>query len=97
MIIETIDADLEEIMDNFFVHTRNDLELMRSALADGDMVTLARLGHTAKGTGYGYGLRGMGDIGLAMEKAAKEGDGQSCREAVETMASYIDNVRVEYE
>lgn len=95
-IIERIDPDLEELMERFFINTKLDLEKMQAALISEDFETLARLGHTAKGTGHGYGFTGMGEIGLALELAGKAEDIFQCREHVERMAYYIENVKVEF-
>jgi len=95
-IIERIDHDLEPLMPRFFDNSRQDVETMRDALASGDMESLARLGHTAKGTGYGYGMRTMGDIGAELEVASKAADTAACGDAIERMARYLDTVVVEY-
>ncbi|MFH1912668.1 MAG: Hpt domain-containing protein [Pseudomonadota bacterium] len=95
-IIERIDADLEELIERFFAGSRRDVEAMQAALAAGDFSTLIRLGHTAMGTGYGYGFRGMGAIGRALENAAQAGDHAESSAQVERMARYLATVRVEY-
>jgi len=95
-VIERIDADLKPLMERFFNNSRQDVDTMRQALARGDMETLRRMGHTAKGTGYGYGMRTMGDIGTALEAAAKASDAPGCGEAIEYMARYLDTVVVEF-
>ena len=95
-IIERIDFDLEVLMERFLDNSNRELDDMRAALDSGDMETLVRLGHTAKGTGYGYGMRGMGDIGLAIEMAAKECAMDRCRDEIEHMAEYLANVTIEY-
>ncbi|WP_419788249.1 Hpt domain-containing protein [Pseudodesulfovibrio sp.] len=95
-VIEKIDCDLEPLMPRFFDNSRKDVQGMREALAKGDMETLARMGHTAKGTGYGYGMRTMGDIGVELEAAAKAGDTAACARSIERMSVYLDTVVVEY-
>ncbi|WP_319467439.1 Hpt domain-containing protein [uncultured Pseudodesulfovibrio sp.] len=95
-IVERIDPELEELMERFFINSRADLAEMESSLESGDFETLSRLGHTAKGTGYGYGLLGMGEIGKELEQTAKSGDIAASRILVERMSHYLDNVRVEY-
>ena len=96
-ILEIIASDLEVLMERFIDNSTRDLDAMWSALDSGDLPTLIRLGHTAKGTGYGYGMRGMGDIGLAIEAAAREGAVDRCREEIDRMAHYLANVTIEYE
>lgn len=95
-IMERIDPDLEGLMERFFASSHKDVDTMRAALTGRDFATLGRLGHTAKGTGYGYGFRGMGDIGLELENAARAGDEAQCRALIERMARYLSVVRVEF-
>lgn len=95
-IVERIDPDLEVLMERFFNNSKEDIQIMRSALDSEDFTTLTRLGHTAKGTGYGYGFRGMGDIGLAIENAAKEQARNRCSEEIDRLAYYLDTVKVEF-
>ncbi len=95
-IIECIDPDLEVLLERFFVNSREDVVGMRQALDKLDYETLARLGHTAKGTGHGYGFAGMGEIGLQLEQAAKGCDAVECGVWVERMAHYLDHVKVEF-
>lgn len=95
-IIERIDSDLEELMDRFFKSSQEDLAKMRAAIDAKDFETLTRLGHTAKGTGYGYGFKGMGDIGVDLENAAKIFDETKARVQIDRMAYYLENVTVEF-
>lgn len=95
-IIELIDPDLQELMERFFINSNEDLEEMKTSLASSDFETLARLGHTAKGTGFGYGFKGMGEIGADLEVAAKGGEKDECARQVERMAHYLANVKVEF-
>lgn len=96
MIIERIDPDLEVLMERFFVNSNEEVIAMRDALEARDFVTLTRLGHTAKGTGHGYGFTGMGEIGLALENAAKVNDEVESLAQVERMAHYLAHVKVEF-
>ena len=95
-IIERIHPDLEELLDRFFTVSRRDLEKMAEAMALRDFEELIRLGHTAKGTGSGYGFKGMGAIGRQLELAASAGDLDGVREPVDNLARYLDTVQVEF-
>lgn len=95
-IIEWIDPGLEDLMERFFAGSNQDLVKMRVTLERGDFEALARLGHTAKGTGFGYGFKGMGEIGRDLEKAAREQDRSACAEQVQRMKYYLDNVEVRF-
>ena len=95
-IIELIDPGLEDLMERFFASSNQDLVKMRVTLESEDYETLARLGHTAKGTGFGYGFQGMGEIGQALELAAKEANRSACAEQVRRMEHYLANVEVRF-
>lgn len=95
-IIERIDGDLEELMERFFDNSNKDTVVMQAALDAKDFETLARLGHTAKGTGFGYGFKGMGEIGRELELAAKATDVKQCKEEIDRMAHYLAHVKVEF-
>lgn len=95
-IIELINPDLEELMERFFDNSLKDLNRMQAALDAKDFETLTRLGHTAKGTGYGYGFRGMGDIGIELEHSAKANDVLASQEQIDRMGHYLANVKVEF-
>lgn len=95
-LIEYIDQDLEGLMERFFEVSRRDLDIMYGALDEGDYDSLIRLGHTAKGTGFGYGFTGMGNIGHAIELAAKAQDPDAIRSQLAVLADYIDTVKVEF-
>jgi len=95
-IVERINPELEELMERFFEHSQKDVLTMQAALDAEDFKTLIRLGHTAKGTGYGYGFRGMGDIGVQLELAAKAEDCTRSQTCIDQMAYYLANVTVEF-
>lgn len=96
-VIERINPDLKELLDRFFEVSRRDLEEMLGAIDVRDFEALARLGHTAKGTGSGYGFKGMGHIGRGIETAANARNLDDVREQVDHLARYLDIVTVEFE
>lgn len=95
--VERIPSDLAQLLDRFFAESREDLERMRNALHVRDFETLDRLGHTARGTGCGYGFKGMGRIGHDIELAAQEHDAAALDRHLDTLAHYLDTVQVEFD
>lgn len=95
-LIEYINPDLEGLLERFFEVSRSDLSRMQAALDEEDFDTLSRLGHTTKGTGYGYGFTGMGDIGRTIEEAANERDGVTLQQQLSILKEYFDTVKIEF-
>lgn len=96
-VIELIDPDLKELLPRFFEVSMEDLEKMQVALKERDFETLNRLGHTTRGTGCGYGFKGMGEIARAIELAAKACDFEKGREQIGLLFQYLQCVQVEFE
>ena len=68
---------------------------MQDAFDVQDFDTLDRLGHTVKGTSYGYGFKGMGDIAHAIQMAARARDLDAGRDHIARLYLYLDEVQVE--
>lgn len=96
-VVEIINPDLEALLERFFELSLTDLQKMQDALNAQDFDTLVRLGHTAKGTGHGYGFTGMGNIGTAIEAAALGRDIQGVSDQVGRMKRYLETVKVEFQ
>jgi len=96
-LIEYIDADLAPIIPRFMSNSNQELHAMFKALEEEDYALLRRLGHNAKGAGFGYGFKGMGEIGRRVELAARETDSRTCRLAVEELKNYLEHVQIKYQ
>lgn len=94
---EVIASDLEPLIPQFLDNSMGELERLRQALANGDMETVAMLGHSMKGSGLGFGFMTMGELGMAIEEAGKAGDTAVCQSMVDRMEDYLQNVQVRYE
>jgi len=94
--VERIDRDLEVLIKRFFEISRNDLEKMHAAVNAEDFETLVRLGHTAKGSGFGYGFNGLGMVGQAIETAAQARNLDAIRDQLTRLERYLGTVRVEF-
>ena len=95
-LVEYIDSGLEDLLGRFFELSRMDLDTMRAAVDKKDFDTLIRLGHTVKGTGYGYGFTGMGELGGAIEQAALGRDLEALNSHMDRMDHYLSIVRIEF-
>ncbi len=89
-----VDPDLLDLIPPFLQDRRNDLARIALSLHEGDMVTIARLGHSMKGSGRAYGMPHVSDLGRRIEKAAREGDLRGLDRACDALAHYVDTVEV---
>ena len=92
-----IDSELQEIIPAFFDNTRQEIEELAQATAQGDYETIQRLGHGLKGSSLGYGFEELADIGRKIEDAAQQGLSiTTIQEFIKKAAGYIDTVVVTY-
>lgn len=96
-IVEIIKDELAPIIPRFMDNSKQELAAMAQALDAGDFETLSRLGHNAKGAGFGYGFKGMGEIGRKIELSAKDADERACRGAMDELQQYLEHVEVQYQ
>lgn len=95
--IEYINSDLKELIPSFFSNTREEINKLKDAVSRSDFGTIERMGHSIKGSSYGYGFNHMGLIGLQIEKAARDMHGRSkLPELLRQLIEYTDKVQVVY-
>ncbi len=95
-VIIRVDADLEELMPTYLENRRKDIESILAALATADYPAIETLGHRMKGSGGGYGLDGISEIGREIELSAKDKNGDRIRKAVVALANYLDRIKIVY-
>jgi HPt (histidine-containing phosphotransfer) domain-containing protein len=95
--VAVVPRDLEDLIPDFMKRRHEEIETIKELIAAGDFETLARTGHTLKGNGPGYGFPGLGELGLAIELAAKGQDSAKLNEALASYESYVANVEITYE
>lgn len=95
--IVQVDPDIADLVPGFLENRRKDVVRAREALTNGDLSSLAMLGHTMKGAGAGYGFDEITVIGAAMETAAKQSDRDAVQVSIGRLEQYLDHVDVRYE
>lgn len=94
--VAIIDAELEDIIDDFFRYRRRDLAVIAEALETGDAAAIRTIGHNLKGSGGNYGFEEISRIGRLIEQAAERNDADTIRLLVNELADYLDRVVVTY-
>jgi CheY-like chemotaxis protein/HPt (histidine-containing phosphotransfer) domain-containing protein len=88
--------DLEDLIPGYLANRTADVVNLRKAAAEGDFDTVRILGHTMKGSGGGYGLERITEIGRHLEKAATNKNADECRKRIEELSEYLKHIRVTY-
>lgn len=87
---------LEKLIPRFMQNRREDVGVIREALARGDFQRIKSLGHNLKGIGPSYGFEPLCAIGLELERAAAAADQAAIAAATDALASYVERVKIEY-
>jgi HPt (histidine-containing phosphotransfer) domain-containing protein len=96
-IIVHVDPDLTDLIPGYLANREKDIIAIHDALAKKDLDTVRILGHSMKGSGGGYGFETITDIGMLIEKAAKEGQDESIRLQVKRLENYLRQVEIVYD
>ncbi|MBF0496381.1 MAG: response regulator [Deltaproteobacteria bacterium] len=94
--VAKVNSILEDLIPEFMSDYRNYVGSMHQALADGDFDTLKRIAHSVKGSAGSYGFIYLGELGLAIELAAKRADTAAIADHLAVFADYLDRVVITY-
>jgi CheY-like chemotaxis protein len=92
-----LDPDLAELIPAYLENRRRDVEAIAVALAHADYENVRTLGHNMKGSGAGYGLNRISEIGASLEQAAIHQELANISANAAELAGYLDGLRVNYE
>ena len=91
-----VDAELADILPAYLEHSREQLAGLPALLAAGDFDALRVIGHKLRGSGGGYGLDLMTEIGERMENSAKAKDKPALAAQTAELKEFLDNVEVQF-
>ena len=69
--IQKISARIRSILPGYLAKQAAQVERVDALLKKGEFEEILRIGHAINGTGSGYGLPELGNLGAAMEEAAE--------------------------
>jgi HPt (histidine-containing phosphotransfer) domain-containing protein len=95
-IIARCSKDLEHIVPRYLTRRREEIASFRSGLDAGDYSAIRLIGHGLKGSGGGYGLSALSDIGARIEKAAIAGDAGALETLLAEYADYVERLQIVY-
>jgi PAS domain S-box-containing protein len=92
-----VDSSLAELVPGFLENRRRDVEYLAAALEQADYEKVRILGHNMRGSGSGYGLNRITEIGASLEQAAGRHEPEEIRARAADLARYLDALCVDYE
>jgi len=95
-IVVKVETELQVLVPRFLANRRRDVETIERSLAANDFETIRTTGHNIKGVGGGYGFPRISDFGMAIEDAAKRGDGAAIAALAAQFRAYLSRVDVQY-
>jgi HPt (histidine-containing phosphotransfer) domain-containing protein len=95
-IIAHVDSDLADLIPGYLANRKKDITAISDALEKKDMDTVRIIGHSMKGSGGGYGFETITDIGMLIEKGAKENRDEDIRLQVKRLEDYLRHVEIIY-
>ncbi|MGD9213618.1 MAG: ATP-binding protein [Desulfobacteraceae bacterium] len=95
--IEYINSDLKGLIPSFIHNTLQEIKILEEAINQNDWPTIERMGHSIKGSSFGYGFKRMGLIGRRVQAAASETHGrEKLPGLLKELIDYTQNVQVVY-
>jgi HPt (histidine-containing phosphotransfer) domain-containing protein len=94
IIVQIDDEDILELIPDYLINRRNELEVLQNAIAQNDFASLCSYGHKLKGSGGGYGFDRISEIGSNLESSAKAQNLPAIEQEVAELRDYLDRVEV---
>ena len=88
-----IDPDIEKLVPKYLANRQADLDRLRAHIDAGEWDRIKAIGHKMKGTGRGYGMPRISEIGRALEGAGTDGDIGRARAGTDALEAYLERLR----
>ena len=95
-IVVHVDPDLSDLIPGYLANREMDIAAIHDALGKNDFDTIRNIGHGMKGSGGGYGFEDISDIGMLIEKSAKDGQVETILIQIKRLKDYLDQVDILY-
>jgi CheY-like chemotaxis protein len=89
-------GNLKDVLPGYLERRRTDVQTIRAALEKGLYDTIRIAGHRMKGSGAGYGMDRITEIGSGLEDAAASGNAEGIGKLAQELEEFLDSTRIEY-
>lgn len=90
-----IESGMEDLVPRYLERRRAEVLVYRERLAADDFDAIQKLAHNMKGSGTGYGLPRLAELGGAIEEAASLSDRATLHQYLDTFARYLSIVTLQ--
>lgn len=95
-IIIKVDAGLAGLIPGYLQNRRDDLARIPALIIAGDFDALKGIGHKMRGSGGGYGLDLLTEIGRRIETSALAGDKDALTAQAGELKDFLESVEIQY-
>lgn len=89
-----VDADLIDLIPAYLQNRKDELPHINAFLAAGDLTSVWGIAHKLHGSGGGFGLDFLSELGVRMEKAAQAGDKAELSVLTAELADFLATVEI---
>lgn len=91
-----VDADLAELIPAYLEHRREEAARLPALIEAGDFDSLWGIAHKLHGSGGGFGLDFLTEIGERMESSAKARDKAALTALAAELKEFLDSVEIQF-
>ena len=91
-----VDEDLKELFPVYIRSKREELARIPALLKAGDLDAVRIIGHKMRGSGGGYGLDFLTELGGRMESSAEAGDKAALTTQTAELKNFLDSLEIEF-
>jgi HPt (histidine-containing phosphotransfer) domain-containing protein len=92
--VQITDEDLIDLIPLYLENRHKDLEILKQAHTQNDLETVRSLGHKMKGSGGGYGLDRISEIGKELEEAAKVQNSDAIQNGIAALQDFLERIDI---
>ena len=93
----SVDKDLRDIVPGYIERRLREIPELHAFHSAGDLESIRKIGHKLAGSGDGYGLARISELGAQMETLSRAGDAAGVAARLAELSDYVENLEIVYE
>ncbi|MDH5657000.1 MAG: Hpt domain-containing protein [Spirochaetia bacterium] len=91
-----IDKLIEDLFPEYIESIYRNIQKIKNYLDENNFSDIRLLGHNMKGSGGGYGLNRISELGASLLTAAKSEDRKQILDDIQKLEEYLEKIEIEY-